>query len=101
MLIRIVKMTFQPVHTGDFLQVFEANQHKITTFKGCNGVQLLRDINTPSVFFTYSTWESEEDLNQYRNSALFNKVWSTVKVWFAGKPEAWSVVAVKQTDGKV
>jgi len=51
---------------------------------------LLNDIDTPNIFFTYSHWRSVEDLNRYRDSALFADVWPRTKVLFAAKPEAWS-----------
>ncbi|MFN7100290.1 MAG: putative quinol monooxygenase, partial [Flavobacterium sp.] len=49
------------------------------------------DKSNPSIFFTYSYWESEADLENYRNSALFKEVWAYTKAFFNDKPEAWSV----------
>jgi heme-degrading monooxygenase HmoA len=43
------------------------------------------------VFFTYSFWETEQDLENYRQSALFDEVWTFTKKLFNDKPEAWSV----------
>ena len=43
------------------------------------------------MFFTYSYWNSENDLNEYRNSELFAKVWAETKPMFAEKAQAWSV----------
>lgn len=94
MINRIVKMTFRADCVNDFVTVFNTNKHLIAGFEGCNGVELLRDISNPGVYFTYSKWEDERNLEAYRNSALFNEVWSTVKKWFAEKPEAWSVQQV-------
>lgn len=94
MLIRIVKMTFREEETENFLRVFNERKHLIAAFDGCSGVELLRDISDPNIFFTYSKWQTVEQLNAYRNSELFNTVWSTVKKWFAGKPEAWSVESI-------
>ena len=94
MLIRIVKMTFRESETQNFVALFNERKNLIGGFNGCSGVQLLRDTNNPSVFFTYSTWQSAEHLDAYRKSELFNEVWSTVKKWFADKPEAWSVEEV-------
>lgn len=93
-LTRIVKLTFAPDKVDDFLQTFNERKDLIASFKGCRSVQLLRDINNPNIFFTYSKWDSEQSLENYRNSELFNTVWSTVKQWFAGKPEAWSVAVI-------
>jgi len=90
MLIRLVKMTFAPEKVADFETLFEATKEQIRNFEGCLHLELLNDIDTPNIFFTYSHWRSVEDLNRYRDSALFADVWPRTKVLFAAKPEAWS-----------
>jgi quinol monooxygenase YgiN len=95
MIKRIVKMSFVPEKVDDFLAVYKANWDRIRGFKGCNHVELLRDENSPNVFFTYSLWESEAHLNTYRESELFNSVWSRTKVLFNDKPQAWTVSEIK------
>jgi heme-degrading monooxygenase HmoA len=94
MLIRIVKMTFQPGTENDFLKEFEKRKNHIAGFKGCDGVELLRDINQPTIFFTYSKWKDETSLESYRNSSLFDETWTIVKKWFGDRPQAWSVKTV-------
>ena len=93
-LIRIVKMSFAPDKVDDFIKTFNERKEMIASFEGCTGVELLRDIQNTNIFFTYSKWDNEHSLENYRNSELFNTVWDTVKQWFAGKPEAWSVEQV-------
>jgi len=94
MLIRIVRMTFAPDKTTEFLEIFRNSKEKIRSFKGCHHVELLQDINRPNVYSTYSLWESEEHLNNYRDSLLFGQVWKATKALFSDKPQAWSNVAV-------
>ncbi|SHH63925.1 putative quinol monooxygenase [Winogradskyella jejuensis] len=94
MLIRIVKMSFQPEKVDEFLSNFEANKTKIRAFDGCNFLELYRVQNNTNIFFTYSYWTSEADLNTYRHSDLFKGVWSKTKPLFNAKPEAWSVEKV-------
>jgi quinol monooxygenase YgiN len=91
MIIRIVKMTFQPEKVEEFLNLFYEKRKFIEQFEGCSKVLLLNDLNDKSVFFTYSHWESEDVLEKYRTSELFNSVWSKTKILFAAKPEAWSL----------
>jgi quinol monooxygenase YgiN len=91
MLVRIVKMGFYKQNIEVFLQNFEATKTRIRAFKGCNFLELYRDKKDPSIFFTYSFWDSEEALETYRQSELFNTVWSKVKPLFSIRPEAWSV----------
>ena len=91
MLTRIVKMSFEVDKINDFLSNFETNKSKIRAFEGCEFLELYRDQNNTSIFFTYSYWNSEEDLNKYRSSDLFKNVWANTKPLFNAKPEAWSV----------
>ncbi len=87
-------MGFKPENIEDFKTIFKNNWLHIKGYKGCQHVELLQDKNDPSVFFTYSLWDSEESIENYRNSELFNNVWSATKVLFNAKPEAWSVEQV-------
>ncbi|WP_298553456.1 antibiotic biosynthesis monooxygenase [uncultured Algibacter sp.] len=91
MLIRIVKMGFHQQNIEVFLQNFEKNKTKIRAFEGCTFLELYRDKNDTSIFFTYSYWKSDEALENYRESELFKSVWSKVKPLFSIRPEAWSV----------
>ncbi|MDO9185139.1 MAG: antibiotic biosynthesis monooxygenase family protein [Bacteroidia bacterium] len=91
MIIRIVKMNFKPDAVTDFLKIFDASKQYIRNMEGCTHLELLNDISSPTVFFTYSHWQTENDLNNYRNSELFEGVWRKTKILFAAKAEAWSV----------
>ncbi|MCC6818299.1 MAG: antibiotic biosynthesis monooxygenase [Bacteroidia bacterium] len=91
MITRLVKMHFRPDETENFIQLFESVKDKISAMEGCLGVDLLRDINSPDIFFTYSHWDSEKHLNAYRDSELFGITWKNTKSKFAHKAEAWSV----------
>lgn len=90
MITRIVKMEFDPDKIEDFKLVFEEVKQKISEFEGCEGVSLLQDVKNKNIFFTYSHWESEEALNNYRHSEFFAQTWKKTKALFTGKPQAWS-----------
>ena len=91
MFVRIVKMGFHSEKVEEFIALFNAKKEYIRNNKGCNLLELYRDKNDPSIFFTYSYWETEQDLENYRNSDLFKGVWAQTKILFNKKPEAWSV----------
>ncbi|HRE73091.1 MAG TPA: antibiotic biosynthesis monooxygenase [Flavobacteriales bacterium] len=91
MFVRIVKLSFREDKIEDFERLFEKNKIAIRNQPGCKGLRLLHDKTNPCIFFTYSDWEKEEDLENYRQSELFSQVWGTVKPWFTNKAEAWSV----------
>ena len=91
MIKRIVKMSFELEKVEKFKSIYELNWHKIKGFEGCLHVELLQDHSSPSIFFTYSNWESENHLNNYRDSIVFKTVWASTKVLFNDKPEAWTL----------
>lgn len=91
MIKRIVKLKFREEEINNFIKTFEDNKAKIVSFDGCTHVELWQDVKDPKTFFTYSIWNSEADLNNYRNSIFFREVWEVTKTRFAAKPEAWSV----------
>ena len=91
MFVRIVKMSFHEKNIPQFLENFEINKTEIRNFQGNRLLELYQDKNQPTIFFTYSYWETEQDLENYRKSELFGKVWKFTKTIFDAKPEAWSV----------
>lgn len=100
MITRIVKMEFRSDEIPAFLELFESVKHKIGSFPGCLGVHLLRDIHSPCSLFTYSHWNSEADLNKYRNSELFTETWKDTKNKFSHKAMAWSLEEISHSDNK-
>jgi heme-degrading monooxygenase HmoA len=94
MFIRIVKMSFHEGHIPKFLENFDVMKEKIRSAKGNCFLELYQDKNNPCIFFTYSFWETEADLENYRQSELFYDVWTFTKKLFNEKPEAWSVEKV-------
>jgi quinol monooxygenase YgiN len=94
MIIRIVKMTFQPEKVGEFLEIFQLQKNNIAGFEGCVELKLLQEEGSNNIFFTHSIWQSEAHLNAYRNSDFFKDVWGRTKKLFADKPEAWSLKVI-------
>lgn len=89
-------MSFQPALVEQFLSLFSENKEKIRHFPGCHHLELWRDKNETNVFFTYSHWEDEAALENYRHSELFAEVWKNTKTKFNAKPLAWSFDRVDQ-----
>lgn len=84
-------MSFHHENIPAFMENFEIMKDKIRNAPGNRFLELYQDKNNPCVFFTYSFWETEDDLENYRKSALFDGVWTFTKKLFNDKPEAWSV----------
>lgn len=90
MITRIVKLTMQIDNIDTFKSYFDTVCNTIRNQPGCHKLQVWQDINQPNIFFTYSIWDGEQDLNNYRDSPFFGVFWKTVKPWFAAKAEVWS-----------
>lgn len=98
MFTRIVKMEFKLEEVPSFIANFETVKDKIRSFPGCTFLELYEDKNDPSIYFTYSRWEDETDLENYRSSELFKGVWATTKPMFRSKAAAWSVDTIQSLD---
>lgn len=92
MILRIVRMEFDPAKVDEFLSVFNQSKDKIRAFDGCEHVELCQDAAQKNVYFTFSKWLSEDHLEVYRHSELFKSTWAKTKVLFVGKPLAYSLV---------
>ena len=90
MIVRIVKMTFMEARSDDFKAFVTAVRPKIRNFKGCLHLEILQDLRHRNIFFSYSHWETEADLENYRQSDFFKETWSKATQWFKEKPRAWS-----------
>ncbi|MEQ8910016.1 MAG: antibiotic biosynthesis monooxygenase family protein [Vicingaceae bacterium] len=90
MIVRVVKMHFREEEVANFKAVFQASKGLIRNFPGVQHLELLQGTSDPTIFFTYSFWESEEALERYRHSELFKKTWAQTKPLFQSPAEAWS-----------
>lgn len=90
MLSRLVRMRFQPDQVETFLALYVTMRTKIVSQPGCLSVQLVREIDDPAAFATWSTWESAAALDAYRTSAFFRQYWPQVRVLFRQPAEAIS-----------
>lgn len=96
MIKRIVMMELLPGKEALFLDIFEDVKKEIRTQAGCEGLEVLRsELEGHVSIWTISIWQSEDDLNAYRSSALFKKTWSAVKLLFSGKARAWTLTQIE------
>jgi quinol monooxygenase YgiN len=93
-------MEFEKTKVDDFLELFGSNRSRIAAYEGCLGLELHSSVDNPTTFYTYSTWRSEQDLENYRTSKFFKEIWGGTKVLFSKKPEAWSLLKL-ESDVKI
>ncbi len=94
MIHRIVKLNIREEERETFIETFNAHCEKIRHFPGCKSLRLQAEVGN-SVFFTYSLWENDEALQNYRNSELFGIVSPALKSLFADRAMAWSTEVIK------
>ena len=92
MIVRIVKMKFKKEKINDFIKFSKEIKPIIKEQTGCLFLDILQDVKDKEIFFTCSHWNNEDDLNNYKETDFFKNVWPKAKEWFAGKPEAWSLI---------
>lgn len=90
MIVRIVELSLQPDKLVQSKILLEEVAPKVRAMKGCSFLEILDDIHDESRFTTYSYWDSEEDLNRYRDSETFVNFWKALKPNFKAKARAWS-----------
>jgi len=93
---RIVRLEFKPQHTGDFIQLFNNRKEKIRRVPGCTFLELWQDHEQENIFYTYSLWQSPNDLTNYRSSDFFTDTWQTIKPWFNAPAQAFSANTLQQ-----
>jgi len=91
MYIRIVRMHFTEAGIDEFVSIFNASKEKIRNFPGCTHLQLLKDPDDPLCYTTLSHWNTLDDLENYRKSALFGSVWGRVKTLFSERTQAFTL----------
>lgn len=91
MITRIVRMSFEPETTDQFQEIFNHSKLKIRAMQGCKYLSLHQDHHLSNVFYTISKWDSQEDLDNYRKSEVFEATWAKTKVLFNDKPMAHSL----------
>lgn len=84
-------MKFRAEELPVFLSLFERTAEQIRRFPGCSRLELWQDTGDPGLCFTYSWWESQQHLDEYRQSDLFRTTWAQAKILFEDKPIARSV----------
>ncbi len=94
MVIRIVRLHLKENRSERFKELFYASKPEILKFAGCQQVDLFVDKNDTNIYYTHSLWDTEEHLNDYRESKFFEGTWREVKKLFADKPQAFSMESV-------
>jgi quinol monooxygenase YgiN len=89
-------MTFRPECCEDFRAHFEKIKPLVRGFEGCLFLELYHDCENPQVMITFSRWRSEQDLENYRHSEVFAKIWRETKPMMAEKTFAFSMDKISE-----
>ena len=95
MITRIVKMVIKPEEVSSFVKHREKFTNKIRSFKGCVSHDFLKDKNVNNTFFSYSTWDSEQSIDTFRHSELFQSLKEINNRYYLKAEQAWTVENIK------
>ena len=98
MLIRLVRLPASPETLPALRATLAEVMPTVRQQAGCTHLELRADHDAPHVLYTLSHWESDADLQRYRRSEIFGKIWPRLKVHLRERPSAFSLVA---PDGEV
>lgn len=90
MVLRFVRMRFRPEEVEQFVALYEGAYPLIAGQPGCRSVQLIRELDDPAAFATWSVWDDEAALDAYRASPFFRRFWPEVRALFRAPAEAVS-----------
>ncbi|MFW5659128.1 MAG: putative quinol monooxygenase [Bacteroidota bacterium] len=93
MIIRLVRLPTSPERLPRLKAVLADVMPTVRQQPGCTHLELLADHDQPCVLFTLSHWQSDADLQRYRKSEVFGKVWPRLKAELSEKPSAVSLVS--------
>jgi quinol monooxygenase YgiN len=96
--VRIVTMSFKPERVEDFLALFDERSGQIRSFPGCMELDLVQSTKSESVFSTISIWSSEDALEAYRSSTMFEETWAKTKEMFAERPSARTYRTIRRVN---
>lgn len=97
MIIRKVDLEIDPRKIEEFEKIFTSRNPALNKVQGCHRVELIKH---PEIEFGYSTlsmWDSEDDLNSYRNSVYFCETWKMLKPLFTTKAVAVTYELIHQS----
>lgn len=94
MLTRIVQLSVKENSCEQFESFFRNNHPIISSFPGCSTVRLQKDMDNKNTYFTISEWNSDQDLEDYRNSDFFKRIWPLAKEFFSSPALAWSTIEI-------
>ena len=97
----MVRLTFSPETVDAFDALYTQFEQHIQARPGCRMVRAMKVPGHPCQRATLSFWETQEDLDTYRQSTLFGEVWPATKALFAAPPEAQSYELAGDVPGAI
>ena len=93
---RIVRLHFKEGKEKVFLnEILPKQKHFTRSFQGCNRLELWQDVDNEQIVYSFSLWDSVEDLNNYRYSDQFRAFWKATKQHFKEPAQAFSAQQIE------
>ena len=98
MILVIMKMTVLPSKRREFLQTVQALVQLIRKEKGCKDCLACQDVEDENTFCLNQFWDSQEELDSYLQSDLFEVLIGTKN--FLSEPWEFNIIMVKSIIGR-
>lgn len=76
-------------------EILPHQKHFTRNFPGCQHLELWQGADAAHVVMSYSIWDSQTALDEYRSSEKFRAFWKATKAGFATPARAWSMQLVE------
>ncbi len=84
-------MTLKEAHVDSFKKRIPIISIEVRRVSGCMHNDIFRDKNKDNVFYSYTIWNSEEDIEKYLNSQYYKEIWNDLWDYFKIEPQAWKI----------
>lgn len=74
-----------------FRDTFTNYQSQIKDFKGCMQHDIFCDKEKEEIYYSYTIWDSEKNLNKYRKSTLLKEINTNIIQYCSKDPQAWTI----------
>lgn len=84
-------MTVKEQYIDSFRKRVPVISNEVRRVSGCMHNDIFRDRNNDNIFYSYTIWSSEEDIERYLKSMYYKEIWGDIWDYFKKEPMAWKI----------
>ena len=91
MIIRVVKIPIKDASINSFIKRIPIISNEVRRVSGCIHNDIFRDKMKENIFYSYTIWNSDEDIEKYLGSQYYKDIWGDLWDYFEGTPKSWKI----------